>query len=355
RSLRDIVDGGEPTLAFVGTKRGEDAPMSSMRRRQFITLLGGAAAAWPLAARAQQRERMRLIGGLMNLAESDRGGQAGIAAFREGLGKLGWTEGREVQIEYRWFAGDPERAQAYAADLVKLKPEVIFAGTAPSLAPLQRETRSVPIVFAQVADPVAGASLPVWHGRAAISPVLLNSSMRSVRSGWNCSSRSPPRLLARPSFTTRRIPKRANTCPPSRLRPNHLAYRCPSLRCAASPKSSVQSSNSRESPTAGSSRCRARSWRCIATSLFRWQCGTAFPTFMLTVTTRSGVDLRPTASTTSSFTGAPRLTSIASSGAKSLTICRFSRPPNSSSSSISRLPRRWASTRPSRCSRAPTR
>src|SRR5262244_969513 len=93
---------------------------------------------------------------LMNLAERDPVGQARIAAFREGLGRLGWTEGREVQIEYRWFAGDPERAQAYAADLVKLKPEVIFAGTAPSLAPLLRETRSVPIVFAQVADPVGG-------------------------------------------------------------------------------------------------------------------------------------------------------------------------------------------------------
>ena len=109
--------------------------------------------------------------------------------------EIGWTEGREVQIEYRWFAGDPERAQAYAADLVKLKPEVIFAGTAPSLAPLQRETRSVPIVFAQVADPVGGGLLPAWHGRAAISPDSLNSSMRSVRSGWNCSSRSPYPIL----------------------------------------------------------------------------------------------------------------------------------------------------------------
>src|SRR6516162_1487431 len=89
----------------------------------------------------------------MNLAERDPEGEARIAAFQEGPGKFGWTE---LHIEYRWFAGDPERAQAYAADLVKLKPEVIFAGTAPSLAPLQRETRSVPIVFAQVADPVGG-------------------------------------------------------------------------------------------------------------------------------------------------------------------------------------------------------
>jgi putative tryptophan/tyrosine transport system substrate-binding protein len=129
--------------------------MSDMRRREFITFLGGAASAWPLAARAQQGERMRRVGVLMNLAEGDSEGQARVAAFREALRKLGWTEGREVQIDYRWFAGDPDRARAYAAELVKLKPDVIFAAASSSLAPLQRETRSVPIVFAQVADPVA--------------------------------------------------------------------------------------------------------------------------------------------------------------------------------------------------------
>src|SRR5215471_13585009 len=99
---------------------------------------------------------MRRIGVLMNLAESDPESQARIAVFREGLGKLGWTEGREVQIEYRWHAGDPDRARAYATELVRLKPDVIFAATASSLAALQRETRSVPIVFAQVSDPVGG-------------------------------------------------------------------------------------------------------------------------------------------------------------------------------------------------------
>ena len=125
-----------------------------MKRRAFITLLGGAAAAWPLAVRAQQPERMRRIGVLMNLTESDPEGQVRIGAFREGLGKLSWTEGRELKIDYRWFGGDPARARAYAAELVKLKPDVIFASTTSSLAALQRETRSVPIVFAQVADPV---------------------------------------------------------------------------------------------------------------------------------------------------------------------------------------------------------
>jgi putative ABC transport system substrate-binding protein len=105
-----------------------------VRRREFITLLGGAAAVWPLAARAQQPEGRRRIGVLMNLAERDPEGQARTGALREGLAKLGWTEGRELQIEYRWFAGDPDRARAYAAELVKLKPEVIFAGATPSVA-----------------------------------------------------------------------------------------------------------------------------------------------------------------------------------------------------------------------------
>jgi ABC-type uncharacterized transport system substrate-binding protein len=126
------------------------------RRRDFITLLGSAAIAWPLAARAQQGERMRLIGVLTPLAEGDPEGQARIAAFREGLSKLGWTEGRDVQIEYRSFAGDRDRARAYAAELANLKPDVIFAATTSSLAALHQETRSVPIVFAQVADPVGG-------------------------------------------------------------------------------------------------------------------------------------------------------------------------------------------------------
>jgi putative tryptophan/tyrosine transport system substrate-binding protein len=128
---------------------------SYIGRRKFLATLGGAVATWPPAAQAQQAERMRRVGVLMNLAEGDSEGQARVAAFREALRKLGWTEGREVQIDYRWFAGDRDRAHVYAAELVKLKPDVIFAAASSSLAPLQRETRSVPIVFAQVADPVA--------------------------------------------------------------------------------------------------------------------------------------------------------------------------------------------------------
>jgi putative ABC transport system substrate-binding protein len=128
-----------------------------MRRREFITLLGGAAAAWPLAARAQQ-ERMRIVGVLTALAEDDPEVKVRLAALRQELENLGWNEGRNIRIEYRWTAADPKRARVYAAELVALKPDVIFAAPTSIAAAAQRETRSVPIVFAQVADPV-GAGL----------------------------------------------------------------------------------------------------------------------------------------------------------------------------------------------------
>jgi len=96
-------------------------------RRQFITLLGGAAVAWPLAARAQQGERMRRIGVLMGFAEGDAGWQANVAALRAGLQELGWIDGHNVRIDYRWPAGDRDRLRAYPAELVALAPDVIFA------------------------------------------------------------------------------------------------------------------------------------------------------------------------------------------------------------------------------------
>jgi putative ABC transport system substrate-binding protein len=137
--------------------------VSAMRRREFITLLGGAAAGWPWTARAQRTEPLRRLGVLMNLSEDDAEGQARVAAFRGGLQKLGWIEGRNIQIEYRWGAGVPQRIRAYAAELVSWKPDVIFAAPGDAVSPLQRETRTVPIVFAQVVDPVGSgfvASIP---------------------------------------------------------------------------------------------------------------------------------------------------------------------------------------------------
>src|SRR5262245_40170292 len=122
-------------------------------RREFITLLGGAAA-WPTAARAQQGERMRRIGVLLPAVASDPEYQARVGAFMQALALLGWTDGRNVRIETRWGAGDADHYREYAAELVALAPDVIVAAASPTVAALQRETRSVPIVFVQVIDPV---------------------------------------------------------------------------------------------------------------------------------------------------------------------------------------------------------
>jgi putative ABC transport system substrate-binding protein len=124
-----------------------------MRRREFITLLGGAAA-WPLAARAQQPGEMRRIGVLMNLSENDPEAQRLVATFREGLAQLGWTDGRNLRIDYRWSAGDIERIRRSAAELVALAPDVILAYGGSVVGPLQQVSHTVPIVFVEVIDPV---------------------------------------------------------------------------------------------------------------------------------------------------------------------------------------------------------
>jgi putative ABC transport system substrate-binding protein len=126
-----------------------------MKRREFITLLGGAATAWPLAARAQQGERMRRIGVLMNVAENDPAGQRRIAAFLQRLQELDWEEGRNLRIDMRWGAGDSDRYRRYAAELVALTPAAIFAVTTPAVAPLLHASRTVPIVFVSVVDGTA--------------------------------------------------------------------------------------------------------------------------------------------------------------------------------------------------------
>src|SRR5262245_65784363 len=127
-----------------------------MRRREFISLLGAGAAAWPLTARAQQGERGRRIGVLTNLAADDPEGQTRLTAFAQALAQLGRTVGRNLRIEYRWAAGDAERLRRYAAELIALAPDVVLATSNITVAPLLQATRTVPIVFVQVVDPVGG-------------------------------------------------------------------------------------------------------------------------------------------------------------------------------------------------------
>src|SRR5262245_486160 len=136
--------------------------MLDLRRRDFITLLGGAAAAWPLAARAQQPERMRRIGVLMGLADNPQG-QAYAAALVEGLRELGWTNERNITFDIRWAGGSAEKARALAKELSDRAPDLVVAQNTPMVAALLQETRSLPIVFVNVADPVGSgfvASVP---------------------------------------------------------------------------------------------------------------------------------------------------------------------------------------------------
>jgi putative ABC transport system substrate-binding protein len=124
-----------------------------IRRRAFFSFLGGVAA-WPLGVRAQSRESPRRIGVLMQYAADDLEGQRRLATFLHSLEELGWRNGRNARIEIRWGAGDPDRLRKHAADLVALAPDVILASASPSVAPLQRATRVIPIVFANVIDPI---------------------------------------------------------------------------------------------------------------------------------------------------------------------------------------------------------
>jgi putative ABC transport system substrate-binding protein len=127
--------------------------MLDLRRRQFITMLGGAVAGGPLAARSQG-ERMRRIGVLMTAAKDDQEAKAWLTAFQEGLQQLGWAQSRNVSIDYRWADDDWDRLGTYAAELVRMAPDVLFAAATPALEALRQQTRSLPIVFVQVSDPV---------------------------------------------------------------------------------------------------------------------------------------------------------------------------------------------------------
>jgi putative ABC transport system substrate-binding protein len=134
--------------------------MLGIKRREFITLLGGTAAAWPLVARAQQGDRVRRIGVLMPRDENDPAEKLLLSKFTQALAALGWTDGRNVRLEVRWGGGDINRIRALAQGLVGLQPDIILASTTPAIVALERETRTIPIVFVSVSDPVARLDRP---------------------------------------------------------------------------------------------------------------------------------------------------------------------------------------------------
>jgi putative ABC transport system substrate-binding protein len=131
-----------------------------MKRRSFLTLLGGAAAAWPLAARAQQGDRVRRIGVLMSFDENDPEGKRRYSAFTQALADLGWTDGRNVRMDTRWTGDDINRVRVLAQELLGLQPDTIFTTTTPTTLALQRETRTIPIVFVFGRDPVTSGIVP---------------------------------------------------------------------------------------------------------------------------------------------------------------------------------------------------
>jgi putative ABC transport system substrate-binding protein len=184
-----------------------------IRRREFIFTLGGAAAAWPLAARAQQAERMPRIGVLMATAANEPESQTRLAAFLHGLQQLGWTDGRNVRIDYRWSAGDIARLYRDATELVALGPDVALAGVGATTLALTQATRTVPIVFAQGIDPVGAGfvdSLARPGGNAtgfiqfeySLSGKwleLIKEVAPRITRSESCESRAPPGLGSGPS------------------------------------------------------------------------------------------------------------------------------------------------------------
>jgi putative tryptophan/tyrosine transport system substrate-binding protein len=161
-----------------------------MQRREFIAGLG--AAAWPLAARAQQPEQIRRIGVLVGPAASDPEVQRWLAAFVQGLDNTGWVEGRNLRIDYRFAAGDADLTRTHVADLLGLAPDLIFADGTPVLSALRQATRTRPIVFVNVNDPPKPVLSRTLPGRAATSPGLVVLNTRQAQNWWSCSRQFRP-------------------------------------------------------------------------------------------------------------------------------------------------------------------
>ena len=160
-----------------------------MRRREFITLIGGAAVAWPIALRAQQPERVRRIGIILATTADDAEFQAWVGAFLQALALLGWTIGRNVRIDTHWATANPGEIRRHAAELAALAPDVILAHGASTVRELLQATRTVPIVFPVVSDPVAAGYVESMARPGGNATGFTSFDWTSVQNGWNCSSK----------------------------------------------------------------------------------------------------------------------------------------------------------------------
>src|SRR6516162_5617514 len=197
-----------------------------IRRRDFITLLGGAAA-WPLAARAQQPERMRRIGMLIQYDETDSEGKLRLSAFTQALADLGWTDGRNVRIDLRSYYADTNRIQALAQELVGLQPDIIVTATTPPTVAVQRETRTIPIVSAGVTDPVAQRIVVRLDRPTGNITGFADLGEASLGGKWGliCSRRSCPGSSGPPSCLIPTLPPYRLLCLHLRWRPGHSRSR----------------------------------------------------------------------------------------------------------------------------------
>ena len=196
--------------------------MLEIRRRDLISLIGGAAA-WPLAARAQQGNRVRRIGVLMPGVENDA--RARLSAFTQALADLGWADGRNVRIDLRWAGGDINRIRALAQELVGLQPDIILTQGTPATVAVQREARTIPIVFAIGVDPVASGIVARLDrpGGNVTGFALFEPSLEAT--GFSCSRRSLPDSSGLQSCSILIRPPHRLICPHLRRRPGHSRSR----------------------------------------------------------------------------------------------------------------------------------
>ena len=305
-----------------------------MKRRDFITLLGGAAASWPLAVRAQQTDRVRRIGVLIGYAEDDPETKVRLAAFRQMLEKRGWSEGRNVHIETRFAGSDSSKYEPLAKELVATQPDVILAHTTPATAALQRESRVIPIVFANVSDPI-GSGFVATLARPGGNFTGVLQYEASVVGKWLAMLKEIAPRLERVALVAN--PK--TTAYDYFVRAAEAAATSLAIKLVPSPVATATDIEHTIELFAGAHRTEACSCRrmappsCIAISSSHWRPGTKFPQSMRLIFLSWLAASCPMGPTKSTYSGWRRPMSTASYMATNLPTSRCRPRPNSKQSS----------------------